>query len=313
MESTNGYSEQVNRLRRAIEVADAVIIGAGAGMSASAGLTYLGERFYRNFADFISKYHFADMYSAAFYPFNSLEDYWAYMSRHIHVNRYAQPVGKPYHKLLETMKGKDYFVITTNVDHQFQKAGFDKKRLFYTQGDYGLWQCSLPCHQKTYDNEKAVGEMLNQQKNLRIPSELIPHCPECGKPMSMNLRSDHTFVQDDGWYQAAERYEDFIHKHKKSKTLYFELGVGGNTPVIIKYPFWQMTAGNRNATYACINFGEAVCPKELQNQAICINADIGQVFDSLAYANGDVCLDFAFVTGKELPEFVLRPRFQFRY
>ncbi len=281
MKSTPDISEQINRLKTAIDEAEAIVVGAGAGMSAAAGLIYSGERFNKHFADFIAKYRFADMYSATFYPYDTLEEYWAYMSRHIYENRYAHPVGEPYSKLLEIMRDKDYFVITTNVDHQFQKAGFDKQRLFYTQGDYGLWQCSAPCHKQTYDNEDSVKQMLYRQTDLRIPSELVPCCPRCGKPMMMNLRCDHTFVQDSGWNQASKRYEDYIRKHRKGKVLYLELGVGGNTPVIIKYPFWQMTAANRDAIYACVNLGEAGCPKELEGKAICINADIGEVVDSL--------------------------------
>ncbi len=281
MTSTEGYSDKINRLKAAIDEADAIIIGAGAGLSASGGIEYAGERFQNNFADFIAKYHFSDMYSATFYPYNSLEEYWAYMSRHINVNRYAAPVGKPYTDLLELMKDKDYFVITTNVDHQFQKAGFDKRRLFYTQGDYGLWQCSTPCHNETYDNSETVTRMIDEQKDLHIPAELIPRCPKCGKPMSMNLRCDYTFVQDRGWNAAAKRYEDFIRRHRSMKALYLELGVGSNTPVIIKYPFWKMAAQNPLAVYACVNLSEAVCPREIEKRSICIDADIGQVMDSL--------------------------------
>jgi NAD-dependent SIR2 family protein deacetylase len=244
MTSTEEYSDKISRLKTAIKEADSVVIGAGAGLSASGGLSYTGERFQKNFADFIQKYHFRDMYSATFYHYDSLEDYWAYMSRHIFINRYVAPAGKPYADLLALMKNKDYFVITTNVDHQFQKAGFDKHWLFYVQGDYGLWQCSTPCHEETYDNEETVARMVKEQNNLRIPTELIPHCPKCGKPMSMNLRCDGTFVQNKGWHMAAKRYEDFIRRQKNLKTLYLELGVGNNTPIVIKYPFWKMTVSN---------------------------------------------------------------------
>lgn len=281
MQSINGYSRQIEKLRQAMSEAEAVVIGAGAGLSTSGGLSYEGVRFRENFADFISKYHFTDMYSATFYPYNSLEEYWAYMSRHIDVNRYRAPVGKPVRDLLKRMEGRDYFVLTTNVDHQFQKAGFDGHRLFYTQGDYGLWQCSGPCHAMTYDNEAHVKEMLRRQKDLRIPTELMPHCLKCGKPMSVNLRCDHTFVEDDGWHAAANRYDDFIRRHKNSKILYLELGVGGNTPVIIKYPFWQMTAGNPGAVYACINLNEEAVPGDIKGQSISIGADIGEILELL--------------------------------
>lgn len=275
------YSAQIERLKEALDRADAVVIGAGAGLSTSAGFTYSGERFERHFADFIEKYHFKDMYSAGFFPYDTLEAYWAYWSRHIYFNRYV-PAPKPvYNELLALVKRKDYFVITTNVDHQFQIAGFDKKRLFYTQGDYGLWQCSEPCHLGTYDNEKIVRHMMDEQKDMRIPSELVPRCPVCGKPMTMNLRCDNNFVEDEGWHQAAFRYAEFLRRHQGMRTLYLELGVGENTPIIIKYPFRKMTGQNSKATYACINMGEALAPREISKQSICLDRDVGTVVHDL--------------------------------
>lgn len=269
----------IEQLWEALNSADAVIIGAGAGLSASAGMTYSGERFQQTFGDFQAKYGIQDMYSGGFYPFQSLEEYWAWWSRQILLNRYEKAPKPVYDQLLELVQDKDYFVLTTNVDHQFQMAGFDKKRLFYTQGDYGLWQCSKPCHRQTYDNEEAVRRMVAEQRNMKIPAELIPHCPKCGRPMTMNLRIDKTFVQDEGWYAAAGRYEDFLRRHQEQKLLFLELGVGGNTPVIIKYPFWKMTMQNRKATYACINFNEAVSPREISKRSICIEDDIGTVLN----------------------------------
>ena len=276
--------KQIEKLKNEIASADSIIIGAGAGLSTSAGFTYSGERFEKCFADFRARYGFCDMYTGGFYPYKTPEEHWAYWSRYIFVNRYMNASKPVYENLLSLVCGKDYFVITTNVDHCFQKAGFDKKRLYYTQGDYGLFQCCEPCHQKTYDNEEQIRAMYENQRDMKIPTELIPHCPVCGKPMSMNLRSDDTFVQDDGWYEAAERYENFLTTRKVAdggKVLFLELGVGGNTPGIIKYPFWQMAAQNPNATYACLNFGEAVCPREIQDRSICINADIGEVLNEL--------------------------------
>lgn len=279
--STESYSQQMNRLKNEIKNADAIVIGAGAGMSTSAGLTYDGERFEKFFSDFHEKYGISDMYSGGFYPYETLEEYWAWWSRHIYINRYDITAGKPYLDLLNIVKDKDYFVLTTNVDHQFQLAGFDKKRLFYTQGDYGLWQCSKACHDKTYDNEETVRLMVKAQKNMKIPSDLIPKCPVCGAPMTMNLRCDHSFVQDKGWYLAESRYEDFIRRHKDRHILFLELGVGSNTPVIIKYPFWKMTAQNPKSTYACINYGEAVTPDSIKEQSICMNEDISAVLNNL--------------------------------
>ena len=274
--------QKVIALQEALKQADTILIGAGAGLSASAGFAYGGEQFHRYFADFEEKYGFHDMYSGGFYPFPTLEEHWAYWSRFIFLNRYCDPPKPVYQNLLELVKDKDYFVLTTNVDHCFQKAGFDKKRLFYTQGDYGLFQCSEPCCRETIDNEDAVRRMLAEQKDMRIPTELLPVCPRCGKPLTMNLRSDDKFVEDEGWHEAAERYQLFLRRHRNMRVLFLELGVGYNTPGIIKYPFWQMTAQNPNAVYACINNREAVCPKSLDRQAVCIYNDIGTVLSGLA-------------------------------
>lgn len=279
--STESYSQQIEQLQIELRQADAVLIGAGSGLSASAGFTYGGERFQKYFGDFAEKYGIRDMYSGGFYPYSSLEEYWAWWSRHIYYNRYVDIPKPVYQKLLETVKDKDYFVLTTNVDHCFQKAGFDKKRLFYIQGDYGLWQCSDPCHEKTYDNKETVLKMLKEQNNMRIPSEMVPHCPVCGKPMTMNLRCDHTFVQDEGWYAAQGRYSDFVRRHEGLRVLYLELGVGANTPGIVKFSFWRMTAENPKAVYACINYGEACAPAEIRERSICINGDIGKVLGQL--------------------------------
>ena len=275
------YSENIKRLKEELEQAGAVLIGAGAGLSASAGFTYAGERFQKNFSDFEEKYGFHDMYSGGFYPFDGLEEHWAYWSRFIWLNRYTEPPRPVYQDLLELVKEKEYFVLTTNVDHCFQKAGFDKKRLFYTQGDYGLLQCSEPCCQETWDNEEIIRQMVKEQKDMRIPAELVPHCPRCGKPLTTNLRADDTFVQDEGWYRASERYSRFLETHQGEKVLFLELGVGFNTPGIIKYPFWQMTYQNPEATYACINYGDAAAPGEIAERSICIDGDIGEVLKEL--------------------------------
>ena len=275
------YETEITRLNHAIDDAEAIVVGAGAGLSTAAGLTYSGERFKRLFPDFIERYGFTDMYSAGFFPFKDLEEQWAFWSRFIWCNRYAPTPKDTYAKLLRLLEGKDYFVITTNVDHQFQRAGFSKERLFYTQGDYGLWQCSVPCHRQTYDNYDTVKRMLEEQQDMRVPSELVPLCPRCGEPMSMNLRADNTFVEDEGWRAASKRYTAFLQQHVPERILYLELGVGGNTPGIIKYPFWKLTARNPDATYACLNFGEAVAPRDIARQSILINGDIDETLDDL--------------------------------
>lgn len=292
--------EKIEQLRMALESADTVVLGAGAGLSTAAGFTYSGERFHKYFQDFIDKYGFRDMYSGGFYPFETLHEHWAYWSRYIYVNRYMDPPKLVYDDLYRLVKDKEYFVITTNVDHCFQRTGFSKERLYYTQGDYGLFQCSKPCHDKTYDNEETVRAMVEVQgyvirsdgslylpegatPSMTVPDDLIPYCPVCGAPMSMNLRADDTFVQNEGWYLAAKRYETFLAQCMEKRTVFLELGVGYNTPGIIKYPFWKMTAQNPQAVYACLNYGEAVCPRELTEQAVCIDGDIGKVLELLSY------------------------------
>lgn len=282
--STKSSSEQIDRLKAALQDCDAVVIGAGSGLSTAAGFIYTGERFEKYFSDFARKYGFRDMYSGGFYPFDTLEEYWAYWSRYVYINRYQDAPNPVYEDLFKLVQDKDYFVITTNVDHCFQKAGFDKKRLFYTQGDYGLFQCIEPCCQETFDNEAVIREMVKRQENMKIPTELLPTCPHCGKPLTMNLRSDDKFVEDEGWHRAAERYENFLRTRAGGKILFLELGVGYNTPIIIKYPFWQMTAKNPNAIYACINQGQAACPQEIEQRSICMNADIGQILQSMSDA-----------------------------
>ena len=289
---------ELMRLTAAIDDSDAIVVGAGAGLSTSAGFTYSGERFERLFPDFIAKYGFTDMYSAGFYPYDTPEERWAFWSRYVWCNRYEPAPKDTYDKLLRLLDSEDFFAITTNVDHQFQKVGFPKERLFYTQGDYGLWQCSKPCHKKTYDNEETVRKMVLAQGftieedgtltvpedvtlKMTVPSELVPHCPVCGEPMSMNLRADNTFVEDEGWHRASAAYSDFLGTHDGLHVLFLELGVGMNTPGIIKYPFWQMTYNNPKAIYACLNYGQAVAPKEIEARSICIDGDIGEILENL--------------------------------
>ena len=299
--STGTYSDNIGKLRQTLSESDAVVIGAGAGLSTAAGFVYSGERFERYFSDFAHKYGFTDMYSGGFYPYPTQEEFWAYWSRYIWINRYMDAPKPVYNRLLELVRDKDYFVLTTNVDHCFQKAGFEKTRLFYTQGDYGLFQCSVPCHRKTYDNKDIIRKMIEAQgwpidpggtlsmpegasPSMTIPTELLPVCPVCGKPMTMNLRSDDKFVEDEGWHKASDRYADFL-KDLSGKVLFLELGVGFNTPGIIKYPFWNMTIRNPESVYSCINYGEAFCPEAIEDRSICINGDISAVLADLRQGN----------------------------
>lgn len=296
---TGTKEERLERLKKEMETAEAVVIGAGAGLSTSAGFTYSGERFERYFSDFRKKYGFQDMYSGGFYPYPKKEEFWAYWARYIYINRYMDAPKPVYQRLFERMREQDYFVITTNVDHQFQKAGFDKRRLFYTQGDYGLFQSVNPDIRETFDNQEWVMQAMEAQSfekgedgmfrmpengkiSMEIPAELFPVCPVDGSEFVMNLRSDDSFVEDAGWHKASERYADFLHRNEGRHVLYLELGVGSNTPVIIKYPFWQMTASNEKAVYACVNYGEAVCPAVIEKRSVCIDEDIGVVMDGMS-------------------------------
>ena len=289
----------IEKLRTAIDEADAVIIGAGAGLSTSAGFTYTGERFQKYFGDFIEKYDIPDMYSGGFMAMRlAPEINWAYWARYIYINRYIDPPKPVYRQFLELVKGKDYFVITTNVDHCFQKAGFDKHRLFYTQGDYGLFQTTDGKNGKTYDNEEWVMQAMKAQGFIRdedgqfivpekgkllmeIPTELIPKCPDDGSAVTMNLLADDTFVQDDGWHAASDRYSEYLRRHKNMKVLFLDAGTGFNTPIVFKVPFWQMTEEWSDATYACLNYGEAFAPDEIRKKSICINGDIGEILKKL--------------------------------
>ena len=284
IESSFPMFDQLKDLIRHIET---VVVGAGAGLSASAGLTYDKERFHQYFSDYEDRYGFHDMYSGGFYHYPTPEEFWAYWSRNILVNRYDQVPGKPYRHLLQLLREKDYFVITTNVDHQFQMAGFDKARLFYTQGDYGLWQCSVPCHQKTYDNELAVRQMVALQKDFKIPLDLLPVCPICGAPMVKNLRVDASFVEDAQWHQAQSRYTAFIERTTDKPVLFLELGVGWNTPGVIKHPFWRLTAKNKAAVYVCINRDETRIPSVIKECSILINRDIGETLADLLFIDSE--------------------------
>ncbi len=289
--------EKIQTIKEKINQADAVVIGAGAGLSTSAGFVYDGERFNKYFSDFKDKYGFSDMYSGGFYPYETLEEHWAYWSRYIFVNRYMNPPKPVYDQLYNVVKDKDYFVLTTNVDHCFQKSGFDKNRIFYTQGDYGLFQCSKPCHNNTYDNEELVRKMVlsqgfiiengdlklpeNKKLKMTVPEELVPKCPKCGRPMSMNLRADNTFVEDKGWHKASENYQKFMEEHMRKNIVFLELGVGYNTPGIIKYNFWQYTMNWKNAFYVCINKGQAEVPNDIKNKSVGVDGDIGEVIEKL--------------------------------
>ena len=295
------FGDKITVLEDRLENADAIVIGAGSGLSTAAGYTYTGKRFEEYFADFERKYGFRDMYSGGFYPYRTMEEFWGYWCRYIWINRYMPVPSDLYEELLALVKDRDYFVLTTNVDHCFQRSGFDRKRLYYTQGDYGLFQSSDPqgaSRDKTYDNCDSIrgmllaegwqigqeGELLLPESgnvSMTIPSNRIPVCPDDGKLMTTNLRVDDSFVQDEGWYQAAERYQEFLRRHKGLRVLYLELGVGMNTPGIIKFNFWKYTKENPNAFYACINKGEAGCARDITKRSVCMDTGIREVLEAI--------------------------------
>lgn len=296
---TGDRTARIERLKREIESADAIVIGAGAGLSTSAGFTYSGERFNKYFYDFAKRYGIRDMYSGGFYPFPDDETRWAWWARHIYYNRYIDAPKPVYQQLLELVQDKDYFVITTNVDHMFQKAGFDQKRLFYTQGDYGLFQSVNPDIRETFDNEEWVMKAMEAQGfvkdesgvfqvpedgkiSMRIPTEQIPKCDVDGSDVVMNLRADDSFLEDAGWHRASAAYSDFLKRHENLHVLYLEVGVGANTPVIIKFVFHALTAENPLAVYACLNYNEAFAPEEIADRSIVINGDAGEMIARLS-------------------------------
>lgn len=281
MSNMKNYYDQISDLAGRIQSADAILIGAGSGLSTADGFTYDGDRFQVHFSDFIEKYGFTDMYSAGFYPYPTPEEFWAFWSRYIFINRFDQEPGSLYHMLYSLIHKKDYFILTTNVDHCFQRAGFDKCRLFYTQGDYGLWQCSLPCHDKTYENETAVRKMLAAQREMKIPSAMIPRCPICGRQMAMNLRIDESFVEDEGWHKARSCYQQFLEKNQQSNLLLIEIGVGNNTPGIIKYPFWQIAAANSCSYLISLNLNDQIMPNNMKSRSAAIKKDIKQIIYDL--------------------------------
>ena len=291
------HGAELARLAAELRGCDTLVIGAGAGLSSSAGLLYSGERFYRYFFDFAEKYGIRDMYSGGFYPFPDAETKWAWWARHIYFNRFVDPPRDVYARLLSLVRDKDYFVITTNVDNQFQRAGFDKKRLFYTQGDYGLFQRENGNAGETIDNEPWVMAAMEAQGfvrdghgefrvpdgggiKMRIPHELIPAFPD-GGAVAMNLRSDDSFAEGEGWHAASAAYSDFLRRHEGTRTLFLELGVGDNTPVIIKYPFWSMTDSEERAKYACVSRRDTWAPRQIADKAICVAGDIGDVLGEL--------------------------------
>ena len=278
------YEVQIQRAKDMIKNTDAVIIGAGAGASTAAGICYGGKRFTDNFAEFIEKYgkqYMIDMYAAGFYPFPTEEAKWGYWSKHALMNRFIPPALPMYLELLDIVKDKEYFVLTTNVDHQFWKARFDSDRIFATQGDYGKIQCERGCHPKTYDAEKLFRKMDASRKDCLIPTELVPKCPVCGGRMAMHLRCDNNFVEDESWHAAADRYADFLEECKEKKVVLLELGVGFNTPTIIRLPFEKLVRENESYSLIRLNMDEAAVPQSFGDRVIGISGDMAKAISDL--------------------------------
>ena len=278
------FADKIEKARNALKQADAIIIGAGAGLSTAGGITYSGQRFEENFRDFITKYGMTDMYTAGFYSFKTEEEKWAYWSRHIRMHRYDAPVSEVYKQLLELVSVKPYFVVTTNVDAQFYRAGFDADRIWAVQGDYGKFQCAEACHDTLYDNHDVIVEMTERQKDCRIPSELVPRCPRCGERMEVNIRKDRYFVEDEQWRKERERYEKFLNEVKDRKIVFLELGVGFNTPTIIRLPFEKMVASLPSATLVRVNLSYPELMAKIEARSVVIADDIGKTIAEICGA-----------------------------
>ena len=288
--------KDLEKLVSYISKSKAIIIGAGAGLSTSAGFYTSGERFQKYFFDFQKKYHLKDMYSGSFYPYSDKSEYWGFMSRNIYLNRFSPFPKKTFNILYEIFKDKNYFILTTNVDHLFQRAGFDKNRMYYMQGDMGLLQCKKPCHTKNYENEQLIRDMLidqgftfdekgelivGQNIKTKISEKLIPKCPVCGGEMDFNLRIDNNFVQDEGWYEHQKLYSDFMDKYQNDDILYIELCVGYNTPSIIKYNFWSQVSSNKKARFVSINLEESEVPEKIRNRSLVIAGDADEIINKI--------------------------------
>lgn len=275
------YNSRIIQAKQAIEQADYIVIGAGAGLSTAAGLLYSGEKFKKDFKEFIEKYHFEDLYSASFYNFKTQEEKWAFFAKMIKLNRYNETPLKLYQELYEIVKNKEYFVLSTNVDGQFYNSGFDRKKVFEIQGDYSYLQCENACHNKLYNNKELVEKWIHNTKNCKIPSNLIMKCPVCGGNMDMNLRKDENFVQDEHWYEMSQRYDEFLNKIQNKNVVLLEIGVGFNTPGIIRFPFEQMTANNVKTTLIRINKDYPLPMLEIRNRTISFDEDTNKIIEDL--------------------------------
>ncbi len=278
----NSFNEKIKIAREKINEADAVVIGAGAGLSAAAGLDYSGPKFKKEFADYIERYHFPDLYSSSFYDFPTEEERWARWARHIDYARFRPEAFPLYRELLELVVDRNYFVITTNVDAQFRKAGFDPSKIFEVQGDYGLMQCAVGCHPKVYSDKETVDEIIKHFHDLTVDPQYVPVCPVCGGNMDVHVRKNQFFVQDEHWAKAAENYDNFMTRYaEKGKVVLLELGIGFNTPAIIRYPFEQITYRNPEATLIRLNSEYPHGPRETAARTISFTENMATVISAL--------------------------------
>lgn len=277
----NSYKKRLEQAKRALEGAEYVLLGGGAGLSAAAGITYSGKRFTEHFEPFINKYGFTDLYTSSFYPFRTEEENWAYWAKHISINRFEIGATRLYEDLFQLVKEKEYFVISTNVESQFVKAGFPEDKVFEIQGDYSYLQCEKGCHDTLYYNEAVVKEMIEQTRDCRIPTDLVPKCPVCGGRMDVNLRKNGYFVQDEKWYESERRYKEFLSSTTEERIVYAELGVGFNTPGIIRYPFERMTYNNVNATLIRFNLEHPEGAPENKFRTIAFTEDMQKIVRDL--------------------------------
>jgi len=276
-------SEDIEKANQLIVESDAILIGAGAGLSIAAGIAYSGTRFTNNFADYIERYKLTDMYSASFYPFHTLEEKWGYFSRHIKFNRFDAKIGKVYTDILNLVKDKNYFVITTNVDSQFFRAGFHSQRVFATQGDYGKFQCKIACHDELYDNEDVITQMVEKQADCHIPSSLVPYCPVCGGNMVSHLRIDANFIENADWKKTRERYVNFIQQSLGKQFVLLELGVGFNTPGIIRWPMEQIAMNYEKSALIRVNKEHVQPTYDIQDKSLLIENDITEFIEKLTH------------------------------
>ncbi|WP_029608954.1 deacetylase SIR2 [Mycoplasma simbae] len=281
-------STNIKQLYNLIEQAEAIVLGIGSGMTSADGIGYTGARFEANFKDFIDEFKFLDMLQASVYHFDNIQNYWAFHSRFMELNYFDQPASESFLKLKEFLANKNYFIITTNSDNALEAAEFDEDKIFYIQGKYNLLQCSQMCHNRRYSNDDAVRKMIAEQKNMKVDLDIIPRCPECNDFLEVNKRlKGKGMVEDERFFGEKAKYEYFIEQNKDKKILFWEIGVGYSTPMLIKHPFWEMTQKYQNAHYLAMNNKSYRLPAELKPKTTVWTQDIKETIASLLKEEND--------------------------